>query len=82
MSSDQRNSSQATISTTDDLPIYLKPDEAAELLRTTRKAIYVKVERRQLPGVKKIGNRILIHARTLLQWIEDQRVAPSLLEKQ
>ena len=67
---------------TDNLPIYLKVDEVAELLRTTKKAIYVMVERRQLRGVRKIGKRILIRSASLLQWIEDQQVAQSLLEKQ
>ena len=33
----------------DGLPIYLTTDDAADLLRTTRKAIYVMIERRQLP---------------------------------
>jgi excisionase family DNA binding protein len=55
-----------------DLRIYLTPDEAADVLRTTRKAIYVKIERRQLPGVKKIGNRILIRTSVLLEWIDQQ----------
>lgn len=64
------------------LPIYLKPEEAADVLRTTRKAIYVMVERRQLPGVRRIGKRLLIRSSTLLEWIEDQQVAPLLLEVQ
>ena len=37
-----------------DLPRLLTIDEAAELLRTTRRAIYAMVERRQLPGVVRI----------------------------
>jgi excisionase family DNA binding protein len=60
---------------------YLKPEEAAALLRTSRKAIYVKIERRQLPGVTRIGKRLLIRTESLLQWL-DQQGAPSLLEKQ
>lgn len=65
----------------DGLPIYLTPDEAADLLRTTRKAIYVKIERRQLPGVTRIGTRILIRTRSLLDWL-DRECASSLQEQQ
>ena len=63
----------------DQLPVFLTPDEAADLLRTTRKAIYVKIERRQLPGVTRIGKRILIRTRLLLDWL-DQQCASSLQE--
>ena len=62
---------------TDALPIFLTVGEAADLLRTTRKAIYVMIERRRLPGVRKIGKRILIRSAELVEWI-DQQVAPSL----
>jgi excisionase family DNA binding protein len=67
---------------TDGLPIFLTANEAADILRTTRKAIYVMIERRKLPGVKKIGKRILISSHDLLTWIEDQRGAPLLKEIQ
>lgn len=63
----------------DDLPIYLTPDEAANLLRTTRKAIYVKIERRQIPGVTRISKKILIRTEHLLRWL-DQQCASSLQE--
>jgi excisionase family DNA binding protein len=56
----------------DDLPLYLTPDEAASLLRTTRKAIYVMIERRQLPGVARIGRRVLIRTGSLLDWLNQQ----------
>ncbi len=65
----------------DGLPIYLTVDEAADLLRTTRKAIYVRIERGQLPGVKRIARRILIRTEDLLSWL-DQQGTSSLLEKQ
>jgi excisionase family DNA binding protein len=61
----------------DQLPVFLTPDEAANLLRTTRKAIYVRIERRQLPGVTRIGKRILIRSQLLLDWL-DQQCASSL----
>jgi excisionase family DNA binding protein len=64
----------------DGLPIYLTPDETADLLRTTRKAIYVKIERRQLPGVTHIGRRLLIRTESLLGWL-DQQCASSLQER-
>jgi len=37
------------------LPVLLTVDDAAALLRTTRRAIYLMVERRQLPGITRIG---------------------------
>jgi excisionase family DNA binding protein len=59
-----------------DLPKLLTIDEAAELLRTTRRAIYAMVERRQLPGVVRIRRRVLLRADDLLHWL-DQKRAPS-----
>lgn len=61
------------------LPMLLTVDEAADLLRTTRRAIYVMIERRQLPGVVRIRRRVLVRADDLLQWL-DQKRAPSLQE--
>ena len=61
------------------LPMFLTPAEAATLLRTSRKAVYQMVERRQLPGVRRVGRRILLHSGELLHWL-DQKGAPSLEE--
>lgn len=41
------------------LPPLLTPQDAAELLRTSRKAIYVMAERGQLPGITRVGRRLL-----------------------
>ena len=57
-------------------PLLLTVDEAAALLRTTRKAVYAMVERRQVPGVIRIGRRVLLRAPDLLHWL-DQKCAPS-----
>jgi excisionase family DNA binding protein len=58
------------------VPLFLDVDEAAELLRTTRRAIYAMVERRQLPGVVRLRRRVLFRSDVLLDWL-DQKCAPS-----
>lgn len=57
-------------------PLLFPVDEAASLLRTSRRAIYVMVERRQLPGVVRIGRRLLFRSSDLLDWLNQKR-APS-----
>ena len=65
-----------------ELPLLLTADEAAALLRTTRKAIYVMAGRRLLPGVTHIGRRMLVRRDDLLHWLDQNRRAPSLKESQ
>ncbi len=55
---------------------FLTPDEVASLLRTSRKAIYAMVERGQLPGVVRIGRRVLVAEGPLLDWL-GHKSAPS-----
>lgn len=55
---------------TSQLPSLLTVDETAELLRTTRKAIYTMVERAQLPGVTRIGRRLLFRRAVVLDWLD------------
>ena len=58
-------------------PVLLTPNEVAALLRTSRKAIYSMVERGQLPGIVRIGRRLLVREDALLDWLR-QRSTPSL----
>jgi excisionase family DNA binding protein len=59
--------------------LLLTADETARLLRTSRRAIYLMVERHQLPGVTRIGPRLLFSRTDLLHWL-DQKRTPSLKE--
>jgi len=61
--------------------VLLTPVEVADLLRTTRKAIYSMVERSQLPGVVRIGRRVLVREDALLDWLR-QKSTPSLEGRQ
>ena len=61
---------------TSKLPILLTVDETAEILRTTRSAIYAMVERGQLPGVTRLGRRVLIRSQDLLDWLDQKRTPP------
>lgn len=50
----------------DSLPAFLTADETASLIRTTRKAVYKMAERGLLPGVARIGRRMLVRRDVLL----------------
>jgi excisionase family DNA binding protein len=55
--------------------LLLTAGEVADLLRTTRKAVYSMVERGQLPGVCRIGRRVLVKRAALLDWLDDHNTA-------
>jgi excisionase family DNA binding protein len=59
----------------------LTVDDVAGLLRTTRRAVYAMVERRQLPGVIRIRRRVRFRTDDLPEWL-DQKRAPPLKEYQ
>ena len=61
----------------DDHKPLLLVTEVADLLRTSRKAIYSMIERGQLPGVTRIGKRVLFRRDDLLEWLR-QKSTPSL----
>jgi excisionase family DNA binding protein len=62
--------------TSSDLSILLTADEVATVLRTTRTAVYALVARGQLPGITRIGRRVLFRRDVLIGWL-DQNRAPS-----
>jgi len=59
------------------MPELLTVEETAAYLRTTPKAIYNLVWKRQLPGVIRLGRRVLVKRTALLRWL-DQNTAASL----
>ena len=59
------------------LPALLTSGEVAALLRTTRKAVYAMVERGQLPGVVRLGSRVLFRQDAMVEFLR-QKSAPSL----
>ena len=58
-------------------PLFLTAKEVAELLRTSPKAVYSMAGRGLLPGVTRLGRRLLIRRDDLLSWLDESR-APSL----
>lgn len=54
-------------------PMLLTVLEAASCLRTSRAAIYKMVERQQVPGVVRLGRRVLFHRETLVHWLDQNR---------
>lgn len=56
--------------------MFLTVVEVAGILRTSPKAIYSMIERGQLPGVRRIGRRVLVKRADLLDFV-DHNSAPS-----
>lgn len=57
------------------LPHFMTPAEVAQLLRTSRKAIYSMIERQQLPGVTRVGRRVLIRSQDLVDFLDHSRTS-------
>jgi len=55
---------------------FLKVQEVADLLRTSKKAIYSMYEKGLLPGGKKIGRRLLFYRDILIEWLEEPELSP------
>jgi len=56
------------------MPTLMTVDDTAALLRTTRTAVYAMVARGQLPGVTRIGRRVLFRSEDLLDFLDRSRV--------
>jgi excisionase family DNA binding protein len=63
------------MSATPPLPLLLTVSETAILLRTTPKAIYTLIERGALPGVTRIGRRVLVRSADLLNFLDHNRAS-------
>lgn len=55
------------------LPNLLTVAEVAAWLKTSKKSIYAQVSRGQLPGIVRVGSRVLFDESTLLSWLEEKR---------
>ena len=53
---------------------FLTGNEVAELLRKSRPAVYAMVERGQVPGVVRIGRRVLVCRQDLVDRLDQKRV--------
>jgi excisionase family DNA binding protein len=54
--------------------------EVALYLRTSPKAIYHQIERQQLPGIVRLGRRVLVKRKDLLRFI-DRNSSPSPMQE-
>ena len=76
---DQQNPRKTDARGTSERPNLLTVAEVAAMLRTSPKGVYAMASRVQLPGVTRIGRRLLIDEDELVKWLR-QRSAPSLEE--
>jgi excisionase family DNA binding protein len=56
------------------VPTLLTPDEVAAVLRTSRKQVYAMVERGTLPGIVRVGRRLLFDRDHLVRYLNALRV--------
>ena len=61
----------ATLPGFERLPLLLKVDEVAELLRVTKRSIYTMVDRGQIPGITKVGGRLRFRRDAIEAWLAD-----------
>jgi excisionase family DNA binding protein len=54
------------------MSMFMTVDDIANLLRTTRKAIYAMRDRGALPGITRIGRRLLFNRDAVLEWLRQK----------
>jgi excisionase family DNA binding protein len=59
-----------------DLPLLLTAGELAALLRTSRPVIHELASHGQLPGVTRIGRRLLFRRDSILKWLKESSATP------
>lgn len=65
------------LSTPHNDPEVLTADEAAELLRVSRKAVYAAANRNEIPGAFRIGRSVRFSRAALVAWMSQGRVVPN-----
>lgn len=63
------------------LPDVLTVQEVAALLRVNRKTVYRAIERRELPGARRIGSTIRVSRDAVLRWLAEGQAGVSLAKK-
>jgi excisionase family DNA binding protein len=53
-------------------PLLTVDEVAGQFLRTSRRAVYQLVQREQIPGVVRVGRRLLFRKDILLAWLSKQ----------
>ena len=59
------------------LPPLLTAEEVGWMLRTSTKAVYAMAARGQLPGVTRVGRRLLVRSSDLIRWLDEKRAVLS-----
>jgi excisionase family DNA binding protein len=53
-------------------PLLTVDEVAGQFLRTSRRAVYQLVQREQIPGVVRVGRRLLFRKHILVAWLSKQ----------
>ncbi len=54
---------------------FISVGELAKELRLNRKTLYNAINQQQIPGIRRVGNRILVHRPSVVEWMRSGRGA-------